>query len=95
MLELNMKSMDNLIEFSLLIVPAKSFFALVPQFLFFLCMSTPKIKRKTNKQTKQNHAGEVVAHAFSLSLQVAEIGESLEFWSQPGLQSKFQESQGC
>jgi hypothetical protein len=36
----------------------------------------------------------VVVHIFNLITQEAEAGESLWVWGQPGLQSKFQKSQG-
>jgi hypothetical protein len=37
----------------------------------------------------------VVVHTFNPSTQEAEVDESLLVPGQPGLQSKFQDSQGC
>ena len=37
----------------------------------------------------------MVVHAFNLSMQEAEPGRFLWVWDQSGLQSEFQDSQGC
>lgn len=37
----------------------------------------------------------VVARAFNPSTREAQVGRSLLVWGHPGIQSKFQDSQGC
>lgn len=58
--------------------------------MHYACVKLPKIFFKI--KTK-NHSQRVVADAFNPSPREAESGKSLR--GQPGLQSKFQDNQGC